>query len=576
MQRKWYQKRSIIFTIHILIFVGFVIFYETYIFFNTIEETKNLSKLITSFVWNLDDNSAKQYLEVYIQNKNIHKIKIFHPDKSIFLEVLNTVEKSLLYNLLKKIHLIREYNLKSKIQQEKETIGELEIVWLNENIFIYFYVFIIFILLSFIAYFYVETIIQKNLLNSAYEEIKSLKIQQDADYFLTSLLIKPLSNFDIKSNFYKYEYYIEQKKKFEYKKYKEEIGGDFILVKKIQLRNRNYIFFVNADAMGKSLQGGSGILVLGSILYAILKRLEFRREDQNKSPETWLKYLALELQELYESFQGSMLISGVFGLIDEKNGLLYYINFEHPYPVIYRNGKAFFIGENYILFKIGMPRTFQQSIKIQIYELNENDIFIVGSDGKDDIEIEVNHNKYKNEDETLFLRIVEQSEGDIKLMINYLKKTGSLTDDISILSFHTIKKEIPIIDNIPANNGKEIKKRIIDLIKNKEFQKAYYVLKPYVEEYPLDTYLLYYYFVSLYQLGYVEKAIEIGEQIINRIDAPLKVYPILIKSYIKVRYYSRAESLLKEYKKISTNNLDKIQELEKILHQDKQIRTDKL
>lgn len=146
--------------------------------------------------------------------------------------MLNTVEKSLLYNLLKKIYLIREYNLKSKIQQEKETIGELEIVWLNENIFIYFYVFIIFILLSFIAYFYVETIIQKNLLNSAYKEIKSLKIQQDADYFLTSLLIKPLSNFDIKSNFYKCEYYIEQKKKFEYKKYKEEIGGDFILVKK--------------------------------------------------------------------------------------------------------------------------------------------------------------------------------------------------------------------------------------------------------------------------------------------------------------------------------------------------------
>jgi tetratricopeptide (TPR) repeat protein len=328
--------------------------------------------------------------------------------------------------------------------------------------------------------------------------------------------------------------------------------------------------------MGKSLQGGSGILVLGSILYAILKRLEFRREDQNKSPETWLKYLALELQELYESFQGSMLISGVFGLIDEKNGVLYYINFEHPYPVIYRNGKAFFIGENYILFKIGMPRTFQQNIKIQIYELNENDIFIVGSDGKDDIEIEVNHNKYKNEDETLFLRIVEQSEGDIKLMINYLKKTGSLTDDISILSFHTIKKEIPIIDNIPANNGKEIKERIIALIKNKEFQKVYNVLKPYVEEYPFDTYLLYYYFVSLYQLGHIEKAIEIGEQIINRIDAPLKVYLLLIKSYIKVRYYIRAESLLNEYKKISTNNLDKIQELEKILHQDKQIRTDKL
>jgi hypothetical protein len=375
MQRKWYQKRSIINLINIIILIVFIILFESYTFTKSKLETKNLSQLIQFFVWNLDDASAKQYLDVYIKNQNINKIVIRHPNGKEFLSIEKTETFSLTQSVLKFLFLIRTYPLQEPIFYEKENIGTIEVYWINENIYIYFYAFIILILITIIAHFYVETIIQKNRLNQAFKEINELKIQQDADYYLTSLLIRPLCYINLPSRNYILQHYLDQKKKFTYKKYNTEIGGDFILVKEIQLRKRDYILFINADAMGKSLQGGSGILVLGSILYAILKRLEFRKDDQNKYPETWLKYLCLEIQELFESFQGSMMLSAVVGLIDVNSGIMFYVNFEHPYPIVYRKGKADFIGNNYILRKIGYPKVFQQDIKIQVFELEVQDIF---------------------------------------------------------------------------------------------------------------------------------------------------------------------------------------------------------
>ena len=70
-----------------------------------------------------------------------------------------------------------------------------------------------------------------------------------------------------------------------------------------------------------------------------------------------------------------MMLSAVIGLIDVNSGIMFYVNFEHPYPIVYRKGKADFIGNNYILRKIGYPKVFQQDIKIQVFELEVQDIF---------------------------------------------------------------------------------------------------------------------------------------------------------------------------------------------------------
>jgi serine phosphatase RsbU (regulator of sigma subunit) len=49
-----------------------------------------------------------------------------------------------------------------------------------------------------------------------------------------------------------------------------------------------------------------------------------------------------------------MLASAVIGLVDDESGLLYYINAEHPFVVLYRDGRASFIDKELQLWKLGV------------------------------------------------------------------------------------------------------------------------------------------------------------------------------------------------------------------------------
>ena len=51
---------------------------------------------------------------------------------------------------------------------------------------------------------------------------------------------------------------IRQYKTFQFKMRDEEIGGDLCILHKISLCGREHAVFLNADAMGKSIQGADG------------------------------------------------------------------------------------------------------------------------------------------------------------------------------------------------------------------------------------------------------------------------------------------------------------------------------
>ena len=61
------------------------------------------------------------------------------------------------------------------------------------------------------------------------EEVQKLKVQQDGDYFLTSLLAKPLFFNANKSNFVTTEFIIHQKKRFEFRNKSADLGGDICI-----------------------------------------------------------------------------------------------------------------------------------------------------------------------------------------------------------------------------------------------------------------------------------------------------------------------------------------------------------
>jgi HAMP domain-containing protein len=100
-------------------------------------------------------------------------------------------------------------------------------------------------------------------LQKANEAISALVEQQNGDYFLTSLLIQPLVPNSVDSDIINVQFYINQKKKFTFRHWEAQLGGDICIARMIRLRNKQHIVFANGDAMGKTMQGAGGARVMG-------------------------------------------------------------------------------------------------------------------------------------------------------------------------------------------------------------------------------------------------------------------------------------------------------------------------
>lgn len=271
-------------------------------------------------------------------------------------------------------------------------------------------------------------------LQRSLEEVHALKIQQDGDYFLTSLLVSPLGGNFTKSRTVSTEILTRQKKSFEFRKWQAEIGGDLCVAQSIRLRGRVYTVFLNGDAMGKSIQGAGGALVLGTVFKAILTRTEMNAAAAMRYPEQWLKDCFTELQNVFVSFDGYMMVSAVIGLIDDETGTMYFVNAEHPWLVLYRDEKASFIENELLLRKFGIA-VLQTGIQIRTFQMKQGDVVFCGSDGRDDILLGVDSsgNRIINEDEFRFLRAVEEGRGILEDIERSLRSVGELTDDLSLI-----------------------------------------------------------------------------------------------------------------------------------------------
>lgn len=141
----------------------------------------------------------------------------------------------------------------------------------------------------------------------------------------------------------------------------------------------------------------------------------------------------MELQSVFVSFDGSMLSSVVLGMV-AKDGFVYYINAEHPWSILYRDGVASFIETELSMRKLGFPKN-DHYFQIKTFALEPGDTLLIGSDGRDDIGFikEENGTRIINEDETLILRFVERSKSDINNLVYEIETNGEITDDLSFL-----------------------------------------------------------------------------------------------------------------------------------------------
>ncbi|RHX84580.1 PP2C family protein-serine/threonine phosphatase [Leptospira stimsonii] len=438
--------------------------------------------------------------------------------------------------------------------------------------------------------------------------VEKLKSQQDGDYFLTSLLIQPLSLNKSTGDKVHVDFLMKQKKTFVFHGKENDIGGDICIAKSVQLRNREFTVFLNADAMGKSLQGAGGALVLGAAVQSILERTIAVQSVKQLYAERWLKNAFLELHRLFEGFDCSMLVSLVMGLIDDKTGLVYYINAEHPWSVLYRDGKAEFIETSGLFRKLGTPFTDDQ-FQIRTFQLREGDVLILGSDGRDDIEIDSENGvRILNEDESLFLKHVENGTGKLEKIYESILSTGKLTDDFSLLKIsyrrsepsisRALRKEsLDLLRKAKAHvkdknfdsailslqeagkfhpESAEIRRDLIRLhFRKKDYKQAATLLTEYIEDHPGDgdmIYLASFCFKKNQEYG---KAIDMAERIRLRNPGHPSNLIQLAELYLKVGNVSKAEKILSLAQVIEPNSKELLI-LSKNLEREKSLASDGL
>lgn len=341
------------------------------------------------------------------------------------------------------------------------------------------------------------------------KRINELKTQQDGDYFLTSQLLHPLALNEAEPSRVHVEFLTEQKKKFQFRQWSSEIGGDISSSNTVMLRNKRYVAFMNGDAMGKSIQGAGGALVLGTVFKSFLHRTQNDEMSRFMFPEQWLRDCYEELHHVMISFDGRMLVSAVIGLIDEDSGFLYYINAEHPWIVLLRKNEASFIEDELTLRKLGMPEN-EELFRVKTFRLQKGDQIFAGSDGRDDISLGRDDmgNSMINSDETMFLRIIEKVGGDLSLFREELQRRGDITDDLSLVRIA-----------FDGAGHEPVSRADLSVIRkhaaNKDYQGAIEELERLYEENPLDPKVVYELALLNSRLKNFARAAALGEEYCN-------------------------------------------------------------
>ena len=330
--------------------------------------------------------------------------------------------------------------------------------------------------------------------------------------------------------------------------------------------------------MGKSIQGAGGALVLGSVFHTIIERTQATHAMQQLSPERWLKNVFIELHRVFESFDGSMLMSGFFALIDEHTGLMYHILAEHPRAVIYRDGKAVFIENDKMLRKLGTSGV-EGTLSIATTQLEPGDVLIVGSDGRDDIILGYDQNggRIINEDENLFLRTVEETNGDINAMVSKIESQGEIMDDLSLMRIERyreahapgfaydysgvlegVKRDLKLgktdtaIGRIEAYLKQDafypeaVKNLSQIYYQSKDYEKAARYAQDYLWLKPADAHFVYFASLCFRRIKDYRKSIDLSERLRLREFPLAKNLALLTDLHIRMGNSKRAESMLAE------------------------------
>jgi tetratricopeptide (TPR) repeat protein len=259
------------------------------------------------------------------------------------------------------------------------------------------------------------------------------------------------------------------------------------------------------------------------------------------------------------------------------------------------------------LRKLGLESEYE--FEVQEFQLLPGDVIILGSDGRDDLNLTPNENfKVINEDETLFLRVVEEASGEIPEIERVLKTKGELTDDLSLLrlcfvpnlteqsitngfdgelsqkletskiqeinrlyqeskklyfagDIATAKTKLEEAYKLNQNIPKLNKLYGLLCFKTKDYAKAAYLFLEYLGFEPNDQEIEYYLLLSHKKTGNYSRAIELGERLLARNPDDVAILTNLSDLYRIQGNLERARELADKVLSIDSEN----QNIKKIL-----------
>lgn len=391
--------------------------------------------------------------------------------------------------------------------------------------------------------------------------------KQNGDYFLLRLLFEPLLKFHIPKATVEIETHLQQHKTFPFRGKSYSIGGDFIYVDELMLAGEKYVFAANADAMGKSVQGASGAIVFGVLVNTLIQRTKLRESEAAKSPERWLKEAYHEIDNVFKTFDGAMIVSAILLLIHES-GTVFHINAEHPCLVLYRGGKVIQFASENQLFKFGTAVS-KEDFPIQLFKLQQGDCLVLASDGRDDILIvdEQSQKAMMNHNQDIFGESLLAADGNLKKCIEIMGTKGRFSDDLSVIMIRPpLRPELEVIDNLPqlveqallssseaiadlvskytvqiAEIEKQVKRIMNHFIANKAYAIGYEIASLLLKTSPFSNKLLYYASYLARKAGSFEDAAELGERLRHREPFHLSNLLNLCYTYIRIGNRKRAK-----------------------------------
>ncbi len=136
-----------------IVFIAFCIVYEAYTLRKRQSAVEAYALVISNSLWNFEPQAPTDYLTLIVGEQDYERIQVFTDAGVEFIDV-QSEQPDALTRLLTTLRLIRRVNLEAEISYRGATIGSIHAIWLNKNIYIYFYALIVDLLLSGVIWLY--------------------------------------------------------------------------------------------------------------------------------------------------------------------------------------------------------------------------------------------------------------------------------------------------------------------------------------------------------------------------------------------------------------------------------------